>query len=139
MAGLFFGVIRDQGHTDPSGIVRAVEAELKMRIERAQHWPDDDKVRRWTRFLNIVALHREVAREYAAHAVAWNAMPADEKARIKAERQPVYAMRGKPATDRQVEFLRSLGHEGDPPQDRAHASELIEKLLRSGGDHAWAP
>lgn len=69
--------------------------------------------------------------EAIEHCVSWDALPFDERERIKASKAQVFAtngMKGKEPTDRQKSFIKSKGYE--VPADRYEASQLIDKIIK---------
>ena len=69
---------------------------------------------------------------YAQSVLDWESLPWAERERQKQERgrhfQQQY-MAQLPVTPQQQAFLRTLGHTGEPPANRAEASTLIDRLL----------
>jgi hypothetical protein len=77
------------------------------------------------------------ALRYAASVIAYEALPYEQRQRVKAERAFAFikeSMRGKPVTLAQAAFLRALGHTGPAPVDRAAASALIDALRQGRGE-----
>lgn len=75
--------------------------------------------------------HPEEAAALAAYCLWWEGLSPGEKAQLKAEaseRHRVEWMRQQPATQKQVAFLRQLGHRG-VVGDRQEASAEIARRL----------
>jgi len=75
--------------------------------------------------------HPDAAVALAEYCLWWESLPPAEKSRQKAEsgeRHRAEWMRRQPATQKQVMFLRQLGHRG-PVGDRQKASAEIERRL----------
>jgi hypothetical protein len=86
--------------------------------------------------LDALPNDRAGALAFAQAVIDFERLPYEARQRVKAERAAPYleqAMRGKPVTERQVAFLRTLGYTGPQPEDRAAASTLIDRLKREGG------
>jgi hypothetical protein len=132
LANLFYAVIR-RGETFPPAIIEAVMADIYRRLQ----WTSDFEKRQWwSQVLNTLQDDPHAAQAYAETVCAIEALPAAEKAARKAERAKTFmatAMRGKPVTEKQLGLLRSKGYTGEIPQDRASASELIDRLLCGKG------
>ncbi|KAG6544381.1 hypothetical protein Mapa_014215 [Marchantia paleacea] len=80
-----------------------------------------------------LALRDETALSYAQNVLAWEKLPAEERAVLQAERQEHFQMQNSErsqaaacATPKQISYLRSLGCTVDPTS-RLHASRLIEQ------------
>src|SRR5262249_61606612 len=98
-------------------------------------WYDAEDKAAWRRVLQSLDANLEEWRDYAGWVIAWERLPADERERQKAARGSQFrlaAMEKDPATERQVNWLRKLGWQGEI-LNKAHASELIDKLQRARG------
>lgn len=70
------------------------------------------------------------ARELAQHAIAWNALPLEERNRLKADRRAEHArahLAQYPPTEKQLDYLRALGCD-ETPANRLVASLKIDEL-----------
>ncbi|CAM6107427.1 unnamed protein product [Calypogeia fissa] len=81
-------------------------------------------------------LKEEAALAYARHVLAWEKLPAEERAALQAERQEHFQQQNSersqasaPVTPKQLSFLRSLGCTVEPTS-RLHASRLIEQYKK---------
>jgi hypothetical protein len=132
LANLFYSAVR-RGLTEPPAIVEQVTAEIHRRLQ----WATAFETRQWwCQVLNTLSDDPRGAQTYAAEVLATEHLPRAERERQKQERAKTYiqqAMQGKPVTDKQLWLLRSLGHRGPLPSDRADASMLIDTLLRKKG------
>jgi hypothetical protein len=132
VANLFYIAIR-RGATSPPAIVEQVADDIYQRLM----WTSDpDKRHWWGQVLTTLHDDPRGAQGYAAEVLAREQLPAAEHAAQKREQAKGFvlaAMKGKPVTEKQLRFLRSLGHAGPLPSDRAEASELIDGLMRRTG------
>ena len=86
--------------------------------------------------LQTLQTDRASALTYAASVLAYEALPREAQQRVKAERAFAFlkkGMQGLPVTEKQMAYLRALGHVGPCPEDRAAASALIDQLRRREG------
>jgi hypothetical protein len=129
----FFGARRSVVAPDGTPTVDLLLSELKadvllqMMFERGEKW---NVYRRL-----IKSLDTEEARIYAQEVIDREAMPAEEKRRIKAERQEHYRreyLKAQPPTERQLRYLKSLGS-SVAPANRLEASAMIDGHMRAGG------
>jgi hypothetical protein len=135
VANSFYAAVR-RGMTSPPTIIETVIADIHRKLQ----WISDFEKRQfWCQVINTMQDDPSAVQEYAASVIAIEELPAAEKAARKAQKAKIFvaaAMRGKEATQKQHWMLRSLGHTGALPTDRAEASELIDSLLRrTGGAH----
>jgi hypothetical protein len=132
LANWFYAAVRS-GLTTLPAIVDHVSATLHQRLQ----WTSDPAKREWLcQVLTSIREDPHAAEDYAGEVWALEQLPADAKARLKAERAQAFmieAMRGREPSARQVAFLRSLGYTGAPPRERAEASAMIDRLLREKG------
>jgi hypothetical protein len=132
LANFFYAAVRT-GVTSPPAIV----AHVTRTLARQLSWTSDtDKRQVWCQVLDALQDGPPAAQAYAAEVLAIEQLPAAEKAARKQEKSKTFvleAMKGKEATQKQHWMLRSLGHTGELPADRAEASELIDRLLHAKG------
>lgn len=135
IANWFFTAVRS-GTSDPAAIVAQVRTDLHRRLQWTSTSPQRQLLAQVATALQADPV---AARTYAASVYPREQLPEAAKAALKHEKAKAFvleAMKGKPATDKQLALLRSLGHGGAVPNDRAEASMLIETLLRqTGGRH----
>ena len=84
----------------------------------------------------VLRTHQAEALRYAESVTTYEALPFEQRQQVKAQRAFQYlktSMAGKPATAAQHGLLRRLGYAAALPDDRAAASELIDRLLRQQG------
>jgi hypothetical protein len=136
ISNLFHGAVR-AGATTPPLIVRAVQVALHRRLQYAtppRNATDETLHAVW----QALQAAPQDAYAYAQSVLNWESLPRAERERQKQERgrhfQQQY-MSQLPVTPQQHAFLRTLGHTGEPPANRAAASTLIDALLgaRRGG------
>jgi len=103
---------------------------LRDRVARAHRYGYD--LNAADEMLDIIVGHEVAALGFAAWALAWEALPEDERDTIKqAHRQEHKSawMAENPPSERQLGYLRSLGYAGMPPATMAEASEAIDRLV----------
>jgi hypothetical protein len=130
------GVISNWFHQAVRGGHRTPQAVLTAIHERC-HWntswrgdPDGPTG------LQALATDPEGALRYAHYVIMYEALPYQERQKLKAARARTYlknAMQGKPTAPLQLRYLESLGWRGEPPADRAAASALIDQLRQKRG------
>lgn len=129
VANYFHYAVRS-GDTSPTAVVQAVAAEVQKRFQ----WTVDQPRRQWLHeVLHAIRSDPDAAHAYAETVLAWEQLPYAARQQQKVARAVPFlaeAMRGKPTTSKQAALLKSLGHSGPPPTDRAEASALIDRLLR---------
>jgi hypothetical protein len=115
----------------PAAVLVAGERTILRRLWWCKDLDDD--------WLHLVLARLQDARRgamaYAQSVIEYEALPYEARRRLKAERSIAYlqdAMRGKAVTPAQLAYLRALGHSGEPPVDRAAASQLIDQLKKRG-------
>ncbi len=117
------------GHDTPGAVVAAVVHEVGNRLGRVDpHTPHADAL---NALLAALGQEPDGAREYADAVLDWNALPPEERARRKEAQAAGYRqqrMAELEPTGKQLDFLRTLGDEAPPPQNRAEASQRIEEL-----------
>lgn len=124
IASRFFTAAREcEGAGTVDAVLRKVKAGAILRMVVA-------KCEQWTEERNLLsALETKVAREYAREVLAREALPPEEKQRLKAERQEHFRrdyLRAQTPTEKQLSYLKSLGCK-TVPADRLEASQLIEQ------------
>jgi len=122
---------------NPAQIVQAVLTRLRVDLQRRRQWRSAAGLEPLRQALLAVIAHPSEALQLAEEALAWGQLPRAERERRKAARGEAYRrqyLSALPPTDKQLRFLRSLGHDG-PVENRLHASELIDELLAKRGIH----
>jgi hypothetical protein len=130
VANLFHWGARHAGHTTPERLWLHV---WQTAVRRQQWGRDAVTTAHLALLLDRLQTDRAGALAYAASVLAYEALPADARQRIKVERAFAYlkaSMAGKEPTQAQISYLRSLGYGSEPPADRAEASTLIDHLKR---------
>jgi hypothetical protein len=122
IANQFFTAVRE-GSITVDEVLRSVKGDAIRRMM----FPENRE--RWNTQRQLVALlGTEAAREYVRQVLEREALPPEEKLRLKAERQERFRrdyLRAQTPTEKQLSYLKSLGCK-TVPTDRQHASELIE-------------
>jgi hypothetical protein len=130
VANWFHFAVREGART-PAAVVIAVQETVRRRLTG-----ESDPARRAHLATVAHALQQDGALAYAAEVITYEQLPYAERQRVKAERGKPYmveAMRGKPPTEKQLALLRSKGV-SSMPEDRAEASQMIDRLLQGGVD-----
>jgi hypothetical protein len=121
------------GAATPLSVTIRVAAHIGARLD--QVWGDGVE-RRLQAYLDALVDHFDLALRYAQSALTWEALPAEQRARIKEGRNETFRreyMAGQPPTDKQVNYLAKLGWTGTVPESKAAASDLIDRLQAGGG------
>jgi hypothetical protein len=124
--------VRAGAHT-PESVLLQVQQTIYRRLQ----WTRDPATgAHLSAVVEALTADRAGALAYAQSVIDYEHLPYAERQRAKAERATNYvkeAMRGKDVTPAQRSFLLTLGYAGDPPEDRAAANALIDKLKRGRG------
>ncbi|MFN2510923.1 MAG: hypothetical protein ABR568_05695 [Pyrinomonadaceae bacterium] len=124
IANRFFTATREcEGAATVDDVLRQVKAAaiLRMVIAKREEWSEERNL--------LSALETNAAREYAQEVLAREALPPEEKRRLKAERQEHFRrehMRALTPTEKQLSYLKSRGCK-TVPANRFEASQLIEQ------------
>lgn len=124
IANRFYVAAREcEGVATVDAVLRHVKAAtiLRMVVAKREQWNEERKL--------LSALETEAARAYAQEVLAREALPPEEKQRLKAERQEHFRrdyLRAQTPTEKQLSYLKSLGCKTVVPANRFEASELIE-------------
>ncbi len=113
------------GADTPATIYEAALAALRARLGR---WGAEDP--ETTILLTTLLHHRAAALAFSAWLSAWEALPREEKERIKAERGEGYRrqwLAGQVPSAKQIAFVRRLGYRG-AIRSKRHASAIIDRL-----------
>jgi len=129
---VFFAMRVRKGHRTPEGLylVALQEASRRARLSTLER----DRIK-YGLLSSVMLEHPELALGFCRWVLEWEALPWQEKERIKEARAERYRrewMRQQPPTEKQLAYLRKLGWTG-AVLSRQHASELIEKLARRRG------
>lgn len=128
IANQFLAVVR-AGETDPAVIVSVITAEMRSRCARYFGESGD----RYRELLLALGENPQEAREEAEHALWWESLTPDQQRHEKAKRaRESFDVWGEaqPATDKQIDLLRRLGHTEEVPS-KAAASRIIDNLLKT--------
>jgi hypothetical protein len=121
------------GAKTPPGVCAAVIKTVDNRLQSAK---DGDTRQFLQGVVTALQTYQEEALNYASWVLRYEALPPDQRQRVKWARATGFlakSMAGKEATPAQLSFLHGLGHRGEPPRDRAEASEMIGRLLQQKG------
>lgn len=114
------------GATTVDAVIREVKRDAISRMTFAGG-------ERWTTQRELLRLlETDTAGAFAKTVIAHEALPPEEKLQLQAQRSEAYRreyLKAKPPTQKQLEFLKTLGC-FTTPSSRLHASELIERSKR---------
>jgi hypothetical protein len=132
ISNLFLSAVRAGGATTPEAVVRHVQANLWRRRASARQWRNQAEEERLRPYAVAINVHPKEALGFAGWALAWCALPEEERQRVKRQRQSHYReawMGERPPSGAQLKFLSALGWQGDPGvESMLTASALIERL-----------
>ena len=134
VANWFHQAVRT-GATTPAEICHQVSQTVQRRLE----WASPPETQQFLQAV-LEALHLDPAGTlaYAASVLAYEQLPYKKRQRVKLERSFQYfkaQMKGQLTTDKQIWRLRHEGYTGPIPEDRAEASELIDRLQQQKGGY----
>lgn len=126
------------GHRTPGAVCDAVriEADQRSRHLAISNYPNHNDHERIRILREQFASNKHAAERYARYVIAYEALPPSERAKLKSDKGSKFAiaaMESKPASEKQIGFLRSMGYEGDAPKSAAEASRLIDVQKSKGG------
>ena len=128
---------RDAGEPlDLEAVTAELCENLRQRIEREHFYSGGDSERSdWFRsVLEAIDIDDEAYRSYIRYRGAWDDHdePTKEKLRrFSRDSGSLVPTTARPATQKQVDYLRALGYSGPPPSSLSEASQLI--AARKGG------
>lgn len=127
VANLFLAEVR-AGIRNAEDIVHNVRVETSRRIIGAQRW--EQPTEKYHRIQSALLDQSELAQHYAAYCIAYEALPGDEREKVRASHRAegMQAVRNAmPASDAQKKYLlEGFGYRGDVEAlSRQQASELI--------------
>jgi acyl-CoA reductase-like NAD-dependent aldehyde dehydrogenase len=131
VANTFLYAVRSGART-PGKVLADVEHELSETAKRSRRWNFTDTIERTESIYAILNEYHDEALAFAAWAIRWEALPPAERERQKQAKGAPHRQKyleEQPATERQINYVRSLGYHG-PVTSKAHASSLIEQLKR---------
>lgn len=108
---------------------------IEKKVNRQKGWRIlSGTSEQWDRYFSETNYNEQLDDFYEAlkYAEEWEKKPTEEKEKIKSERSEYFikqSMKGKPATEKQKEFLKSKGI-NEIPNDRYECSEIIDKLIK---------
>lgn len=129
LTNLFLFAVRE-GTATVEATIDQVRRECHRYAYNGRRWHRPDQTEKFERVLAIFDENPDQTAAFAAWALEWVALPAEERERRQAEKSAPHkqAWQAQQApTDRQLRYLDRLGHRG-PVRSRAHASELIDQL-----------
>jgi hypothetical protein len=139
VANTFLHAVRAGART-PLQVLAHVEHALSESAIRSRRWGFSETVERTEMVYSILNEYHDEALVFCEWAIWWESLPPAERDRQKAARGAEYRtayMAQKPASDKQISYVRSLGYTGEITSS-AHASELIDRLRngKQGGNRA---
>ena len=129
VANSFIDATRAGAATVPD-VQRCVERAWLCRLDAGERVRDGLTRRRAQTVLDALAAHPDEAADFAAWALEWASLPAEERARRKRCRSEEHRrawLDAQPATPRQINYCRLLGYQG-AIESKRHASEIIDRL-----------
>jgi hypothetical protein len=114
------------GITDIEQVCADVEEQAASKVRWAQQDGDALRVENWTRVSRVMKLDHSGFAAYVARRLEWLALSSEQQ-------QERLAANRRPATDKQLRFLRELGADVSDVDESWQASRLIDKLLRERG------
>ena len=129
IANIFLGAVR-HGKRTPDSVLAAVIATALGRLDQAKRWNDAEDAAKFSVITRMLIEHRDEALAFAQWALDWEAQSPEQREQTKVERGQHYRarwMREQPATQRQIDYLRTLGWEGEVTS-RLEGSRLIDRL-----------
>ena len=121
-----------QGIEDPDAVVAGVVSTLEARIAAA--WASDLSRARDSLTLSIIEQHPDEATGFARWAISYAELSPEAVKHHKREEREQHIdawLSNQPPTERQVAFLRGLGHTDDVTS-KLQASQLIAQLRQGG-------
>lgn len=116
-SNLFLKAVRSGQCVSPRDVCRHVWRELERRLVKNSNL---DRAR-YAKMENIMRHSVDAVLAYAAWCIEWETLSKEEKTKVKNS-----ASSG--PSNKQLEYLAALGYEGDQPDTKAQASELIGML-----------
>jgi len=129
-ANYFFRALRDEPETDATNLYWTVVERLASRVSEADLRGRDDYTARY--LYQLLSTRRDLGIDFARTCIAREALPPEARAEQKAAVADAgrrSAMAEKPATLRQIAYLREMGFQGEIP-NRLEASNLIDRFRR---------
>lgn len=126
-----------KGNNHPSKIINHVQTSITKYLSHPNLPRDKAKV--LTAFLE--ALVTPEAIEYAEHVIRYEQLSPLERAQLKEAKQQQHKQEfldKQLPTNKQLNYIKALGYQGQTPVNKAEASTLIDKLLskNNGGKAA---
>lgn len=131
IANLFLSPIRHRVIV-PELVVTAVVHELYARLENPAPWASEVYLDDAAHAAQVIHDHRPEALAFAQYYIEYEQLPYTERQALKAERGDEHRaawMAAQPPTEKQLGYLRKLGHAGPAPASKAEASAQIDRLL----------
>lgn len=118
-----------RGAKKPAEVRAYVRLGIRERMNSPLSSPEERS--QWRRVRELLEGHLQEWFDYALYVLAFEALPQAEKDARKARRGEIHRqawLQQQAPTEKQIDFLRALGHTG-PVENRAEASRLIDHLL----------
>lgn len=134
---LFLAPVRERGLWRADLVLDAVKADVKQRGHQAKAHDNQQTYQNLMTLWGHLTGDPDGALILAEWAVAYELLPKERKQERKDQRDEAgkqAAMRGKPPTEKQVDYLRKHGYTGEIP-DRWQASVLIDGYIQKGATH----
>jgi hypothetical protein len=120
-----------RGLTDPQDVLDHVWKHLQAGIDHTRH---ESARNREQLLAETIATFPDEARAFAQWAIHYVEQPAEQREEARRTQQEEHIARWlaeQPASEKQIAYLRSLGHQGEIAS-KLEASRLIEHLKQGG-------
>ena len=137
IASRFYNVYRDEHPETPEDLVRGVMKDAKRRYQSP--WASEQRKAENLTLAHKLREARDEAVKFARYVIWRENLSPEEHARLKAiqaEEGRRAWMETQPPTEKQINYLRLLGYEGEV-ESRGHASQLIDELREEDEDE-WS-
>jgi len=137
IASRFYNVYRDEHPAAPEDLVRGVMKDAKRRYY--DRWASEKTKAENLDLARRLKSDRDEAVKFAQYVIWRENLTPEEHARLKAiqaEEGRRAWMETQPPTEKQINYLRLLGYEGEV-ESRGHASQLIDELREEDEDE-WS-
>ena len=130
VANWLLGPIRELHADSPALVLTLTIGRLNKMI--AERWATEERRQELRHALTMIAQHRDEALACADYYLSYNALPEDERQKVKQRQRDTYRAES-PPTDRQLDYLRILGYAGPQPTTLQEASATIGRLVARRG------
>lgn len=126
VANWLLGPIRELHADTPALILTLTIGRINKLL--ADSWATEERRQELRHALTMLGDHRDEALACADYYLAYAALPEEERQKVKQRQRDSYRTE-RPATDRQLDYLRILGYSGAAPATVHEASATIGAML----------